>query len=1174
MSRSLLHLIPGALAAAALALASPDASAGKFVFPYNHTDLAWYSIETEHFVIHYPQSKVSKEEGNEHFLTAEWSARKAAKVAEDMWEPMCAQFNYYLKEKIHIVLLNQSDDLEGFTIPSWDWIEISANPGSWFYRERGHMEWFSDVLVHEFAHVVSLKANAWMAEGAQGVLMGGLYRDGIRDMDSGAELVIGDSDSVFWTEGGAEYWSDNSGYNTWTSKRDTVLRTTVLEGRLLTYDEWHDRAGKSTWWRDGERYYQQGYSFGQYLRQRFGDRAYAQFAVENGKRGWHLKWESVIKEVTGVDAETLYNDWVVYVTEKYNSQAEAIRAKGEVVGRELASKPAEWEYTDPEGRDAWHEKEWYDREKEREKTGRYQFYAKLSPDGDQLAVNTGFGLSVSAVRESMFPAFSAVSPSDARNAEDKALLSVTIPVGFGDGYDFVPGTHKIVVTGTEDMMPGLAAQLTNVRLETDGYDWKQLWVFDLTPMQVESKDGTVVDTRIYKDLLGKTKLMPAGSYHPIPNTARGSDPAVSPDGKRVAYFEYTDGTQNLVTINLDGSDKRYLTSYKDGTWMQQVDWSPDGQRLVFAMLRNYQKNLYIIGADGSGLTPISMDGWEDQDALWHTDGKIYFSSDPGGVFNIYSFDPANREYRQITNVIGAAECPAITPEGDLLYVHYTSFGWKVYGLSKGEFLNAPVTGVFNADYDAEAVKVELAYQEDLSQYKPEPYKFKAANLMAPTAIPMFRVENDQQTNFGLQAGVQVFMQDYVEKNGLFLYTMLGEDTLYLAQFFTNVLPVTLNLGAYHYEVKYNSGYLLDEDDDPATTDDQTVWEIRNAQYANVGTLSADYTWSPTFYTSAYSRLLGYGFKGTNDAGFQPYMREAEAGLYATFSTAGAAGYRPNTFTGRTIDLAYNHAWTDIVYAAYGGVSTDDGQLLDNYQYNKIELRWTENIRTPSFGGIQPFKAAHDHNHVIQVDAQLGFIDRNVDGNDEFNAGGQHPYFWGSGTLRPNTQFAGYPGFSLSGETMAILNLAYRFPINQYMAKQLGPLFIHGIFAQVGGTAGNLWSYDIEPGAEVTYDLFGRAAAVNSADVKREIPFVDVAHKNGNRLLTDASAELRVQATIFHGQPWDSFLRVAWGFNEIGGTNDVNGDGIFDTSTNALSAELSNETERPGPRVYLGFGTGW
>ena len=138
----------------------------KFVFPYNHPDLDWYSIETDHFVIHYPESRVK--DGNDHYLTTEWTAKKAAKVAEEMWPRMCAQFNWYLKEKIHIVILNQSDDLEGFTIPPWDWIEISANPGGDFYRQRGRMDWLPDVLVHEFAHVVSLKTNGTLSEGKIG----------------------------------------------------------------------------------------------------------------------------------------------------------------------------------------------------------------------------------------------------------------------------------------------------------------------------------------------------------------------------------------------------------------------------------------------------------------------------------------------------------------------------------------------------------------------------------------------------------------------------------------------------------------------------------------------------------------------------------------------------------------------------------------------------------------------------------------------------------------------------------------------------------------------------------------------------------------------------------------------------------------------------------------------
>ena len=39
------------------------------------------------------------------------------------------------------------------------------------------------------------------------------------------------------------------------------------------------------------------------------------------------------------------------------------------------------------------------------------------------------------------------------------------------------------------------------------------------------------------------------------------------------------------------------------------------------------------------------------------DGKIYFSADPTGTFNIFSYDPRTGDFRQITNVIGGAQSP-------------------------------------------------------------------------------------------------------------------------------------------------------------------------------------------------------------------------------------------------------------------------------------------------------------------------------------------------------------------------------------------------------------------------------------------------------------------------------------------------------------------------------------
>ena len=76
------------------------------------------------------------------------------------------------------------------------------------------------------------------------------------------------------------------------------------------------------------------------------------------------------------------------------------------------------------------------------------------------------------------------------------------------------------------------------------------------------------------------------------------------------------------------------------------------------------------------------------------------------------------------------------------------------------------------------------------------------------------------------------------------------------------------------------------------------------------------------------------------------------------------------------------------------------------------------------------------------------------------------------------------------------------------------------------------------------------------------------------MLYDISGELRVQSAMFHGATWNSFLRLAYGFQPVRGYGDVDGDDVFDTSDNGLGDELSNEQEPAGLRVYLGLGTGW
>jgi Tol biopolymer transport system component len=1186
---------------------SSNAHAAKWVTPYNFTDLEWYTIETEHFAFHYPKSK--EEEGNEHYLTAEYSARRFAEFAEENWYDMCAQFNYFLKERIHVLVLNHGDELEGFTIPSWDWIVMSANPGGGLFSySRGRMEWFSTVFAHEFAHVVSLKAYRAHAEPTFLSAVGGLYNNGVNmpigqnsngdsvtslnNSSIGLEIPIADSDSVWWVEGGAEFWSGATNVNWWTTARDRTIRVSLMEDRLLSYEEWHHKV--TTGWNDGERWYQGGHSFALYLRERFGPDVMAQFALEYSK-GWRPLFETVVEDVTGVDCETLYYDWLDYITVRYDQQYANVRAKGEVSGLELLSSRPAWEYKTPSGRDTWmgdkeglfgdDSRHWFgrktfrEREQAKEATGLYQYDPRTSDDGDWIGVVNRGQIVVNRVSQQDNRTLSGAKGSkDSGRSGERSLQNFSIPyAAFDHGWDFLPSGDGIILTGHENSYPrGKFYAATNINLELDGYDWKQIAIYKF-PELIEEQSGNVT-YKTRKPSKGYfTKRMWHGEWEVIPNTKRGHDPAISPDGSKVAFLHYTDGTVNLATINVDGSDKKLLTNYSDGNWMRIVDWSPDGTQLVFAIFRNFQQNLYLVNADGSDLRPIMMDEWEEQDPHWATiDGKIYFSADPGGIDNVYSYDPANGKFLQITNVITGALSPHITKEGDLVYSHYTANGWKVYSLAKNEFLNNDATHLFTTDFTKEHVEGYLTQTLDYSKYDSMTRKYSPIKSMSsPVFIPIVRLQNQSRTSWGLQSGAQFQMMDYAQYNQVFAFFLLGEDTIVQAGYTNDMFFPSINVYGGHFQGKSDQGYLLDGDDNPLTTNDQDIYEIKRRIMQNFGGASMSYVWNGRFQTSLGATGFDYSLKGVDDVQFQRFMWNVASVVSASWSNNSWLSRSPNPHYGRNIELTWRHGFTDIVYEDMGSVAVDDGEEMDKYHFNELEIRWSEIVPIPSFGS-KILAEAQKRRHVLHLDTQFGMIDRNVSGNDEFRAGGRHPYNFGYGSIQPNSQFAGYPSWSLGGETMMIVNAAYRFPITRPEQKWMyGPFYLTGLYGQISSTAGNLWSFrpPSDP-SEFYRTRYDERVAYNPSDVRREIPFVDTAYKNGNHMLYDLSAEVRMTSVLYHTMSWDSFIRVAYGFNEIRGWGDVDGDDIFDTNDSALGDELSNETEPAGIRLYLGLGTGW
>jgi Tol biopolymer transport system component len=873
-----------------------------------------------------------------------------------------------------------------------------------------------------------------------------------------------------------------------------------------------------------------------------------------------------------------------------------VKAKGEVVGHELLSKEPDWEYKTPSERDAWmgneeglkSDRKWFgtktfrEREAAREATGTYQYDPRTSPDGKWIGFVKRGAIHVKRMdRQDNRVVTGASAATDAGRSSDIGKESFVVPyAAFDHGWDFSFNENGevdgVYVTAHEESHPrGKSYALTKVYLEKDGYDWKQLAHYKF-PEFVEQESGNVsFKTRSPYKGFWKKRLW-NGEWNVVPNTLRAHDPAISPDGKKIAFLQYTDGTVNIGTINPDGSEKKLLTNYDDGNWMRIIDWSPDGTQLVVAIHRNFQQNLYTINADGTELKPIMMDEWEEQDPHWSEDGKIYFAADPGGIDNVYSYDPEDGTFLQITNVITGAVSPHITKEGDLVYNHYTAYGWKIFSLSKNEFLNDEVTHLFRTNPDAEHVKDYMADKIDLSKYEAMTSKYSSVkSLSSPVVIPLMRLQNATRTNWGLQSGVQFQMMDYAQMHQLFAFALLGEDMVLQTGYTNDMFLPSLQVYGGHYQGKSDQGYLLDADENPETTEDQKIYETKRIMMQNFGGGSMAYTWNGRFVSTLGFSAFDYSIKGIDDTKWARYMWNVAPYLNFSWSNNSWLGRSINPYYGRTIDATLTHGFTDIVYEPLGGYAIDDGELMDAYHYNQVEFRWSEIFPIPTFGS-KILAEAQKRRHVMYLDSHIGVVDRNVSGNDEFRAGGRHPYNMGYGSIQPNSQFAGYPSWSLGGETMMIFNTGYRFPLTRPEQKWMyGPLYIVGLVGQVSATAGNLWSF--RPPSDPTKfyrDRYDERVAYNSDDVKREIPFIDKSYKNGNKMLYDVSAEIRMSSILYHTMSWDSFVRVAYGFNEVRGWGDVDGDDIFDTNDSALGDELSSETEPAGIRLYLGLGTGW
>jgi TolB protein len=147
------------------------------------------------------------------------------------------------------------------------------------------------------------------------------------------------------------------------------------------------------------------------------------------------------------------------------------------------------------------------------------------------------------------------------------------------------------------------------------------------------------------------------------------DPAISPDGARLAFSSHRDGSWNLYLLDLQTGDTQRLTSGLD--FKANPQWSPDGKWLAFELYQNDNFDIALINIDSGQLVRLTTDPAADYEPAWSPNGReIIWVSLRSGNPDLWrrSLDRPNDSFaEQLTDTPDAHESdPAYSPNGELV----------------------------------------------------------------------------------------------------------------------------------------------------------------------------------------------------------------------------------------------------------------------------------------------------------------------------------------------------------------------------------------------------------------------------------------------------------------------------------------------------------------------------
>jgi dipeptidyl aminopeptidase/acylaminoacyl peptidase len=176
-----------------------------------------------------------------------------------------------------------------------------------------------------------------------------------------------------------------------------------------------------------------------------------------------------------------------------------------------------------------------------------------------------------------------------------------------------------------------------------------------------------------------------GTVVELSHGSADEEPAISHDGRRIAFVNSSGGTRRLMTMAVNGTDR--VPVLEDIQLSPaHPHWSSDNTRLVFTgtTLPSGAYNVYTILASGDSLRPLTSDG-SSRALAWSPDGSriLYLYTDAAQADSVRDMLPSGLGIRFVAGPTGGLVGADYSPDGtNIVFAHSDGVGIRMPDISE------------------------------------------------------------------------------------------------------------------------------------------------------------------------------------------------------------------------------------------------------------------------------------------------------------------------------------------------------------------------------------------------------------------------------------------------------------------------------------------------------------